>query len=95
MLTGWLLEGRSTEDRNKVLAALNGERQEAEGVNDAALAEAYAEDGAPDLAIQMRQEMRNEPDPQRKAAIRVKYMQLAREATEKLKAETEAAAEDE
>jgi len=85
-MMGWLLEGKSTEERNKVIRALNGEREDAEvSISDEALADAYREDGEPELQIQMRQEMRREKDPMRKAEIRVKYMALARKAREELK----------
>jgi hypothetical protein len=97
-MMGWLLEGKSTEARNRIIRALNGEDGPASGsVNDEAIAEAYREDGETELMIQMRQDMRRETDPMRKAEIRVKYMAMARAAREKLEAEAAEvkAAEDE
>ena len=78
LLTGWILEGKSSEDRNRIIRILNGEiLTDDEGERDERLAEAYREDGENDLQIEMRKELRHARTTMEKAQIRAKYADKA------------------
>lgn len=88
LVTGWVLEGKSGAERNRIIRILEGEiLSDDEQARDAQLAEAYREDGESDLHIQMRQELRHAKSTREKAAIRAKFADKARDLIDAAEAE--------
>ena len=80
LLEGFVLDGATGEQREKLLQALEGlSTSAADDEMDRRLAETYQGDGYSDLRIEMMEALRHEPDPVKRSQIRLNYMAKARE----------------
>lgn len=75
LVLGFLLDGRTQEQREELLEMLDNPQKSRE--KDQAVAESYREDGLNELQIKMREEMRNARTSDERIKIRVKYSELA------------------
>lgn len=79
LVHGWLLDGKTQEQRDEINRLLDGSVGEIDRQMDAAIADAYRDQGEHELMIAMREELRHAKDPMKRAEIKIKYNAIARE----------------